>query len=200
MLTIISLVCIPVGLAVTRKIAKFTRKCFSELQKELGELNGYIEETISGQRVVKAFCHEAEAVSHFSDINQCLKNVGMSAQIYSGIIPPVMNIINNFSFALVAAAGGLMAAKGLITVGVIASFINYAKQFARPINEIANQFNMIQSAIAGAERVFEVMDEEPEFEDKPEAPYLKNVAGEVTFKDVDFGYKKDVPVLKNGYI
>jgi ATP-binding cassette subfamily B multidrug efflux pump len=125
------------------------------------------------------------------------KLIGKEAQIYSGIVPPLMNVINRLSFALVAGAGGWLVIKGTITIGVIASFINYSKHFARPINQIANQFNMIQAALAGAERVFEIMDEVPEIIDEPDSIILDDIKGQVIFDDVYFEYKKDVPVLKN---
>ncbi|HHY23978.1 MAG TPA: ABC transporter ATP-binding protein, partial [Clostridiaceae bacterium] len=159
LLTFISLITIPLGMSITWKIAGKTRKLFVTQQKELGELNGYIEEMISGQRVVKAFSREKKTIEEFGDINNRLRDAGIKAQIYSGIVPPLMNVINRLSFALVAGAGGWLVIKGTITIGVIASFINYSKHFARPINQIANQFNMIQAALAGAERVFEIMDE-----------------------------------------
>jgi len=197
MLTVLSLVTIPLGMLLTAKIAGHTRKHFVAQQKELGEINGYIEEIISGQKVVKAFNREQNSILEFSTKNSRLKNVGIRAQIFSGVIPPMINVINNLSFALVAGVGGWMAVKGIITIGVIASFLNYSKQFARPISDIANQFNMIQSALAGAERVFEVMDEKPEFQDVEGADELKDISGDVVFKDVSFGYKKDIPVLKN---
>ncbi len=197
LLTVISLATIPVGIAITAWIARNTRKHFSAQQTVLGELNGFIEETVSGQKVVKAFCHEQESLRSFAAGNDRLKDAGIKAQVYSGIIPPMMNAINNMSFALVAWAGGWMAINGLITIGIIASFLNYSKQFARPINEIANLFNMIQSALAGAERVFEIMDEKAEFEGNEDAPSLGDAAGKVTFDNVCFGYSKEVPVLKN---
>ncbi|MHB9093814.1 MAG: ABC transporter ATP-binding protein [Eubacteriales bacterium] len=196
-LALLGLVTVPLGILFTGRIAKLTRNYFVSQQKELGELNGFVEETISGQRVVKAFGRESRSVESFNAINTRLKTVGIRAQIFSGLVPPIMNVVNNLSFAIVAFAGGWMAVRGLITVGVIASFLNYSKQFARPINEIANQYNMIQSALAGAERVFETMDEIPDFEDQPGAPSLTNVAGEVVFANVTFGYTEDVPVLKN---
>jgi ATP-binding cassette subfamily B protein len=197
LLTLFILIFTLAGLFLSKRIARITKKYFSAQQKELGELNGYIEETISGQRVVKAYCREAEAISKFEIVNRRLNEAGIRAQILSGIIPPLMNCLGNISFVLGAAAGGLMAVKGTMTVGMIAGFLNYAKQFTRPINDIANQFNMVQSALAGAERVFEVMDQKPELDDVPDAAVMKNVSGEVVFKDVDFGYEKGVPVLKN---
>lgn len=195
-LTLVSLIVVPLGLFITKKIAERTRKLFLEQQSELGQLNGYIEEMISGQRVVKAFNREQETIEQFAEKNQRLKKVGAQAQVFSGIIPPLMNAINNLSFALVACVGGYMAVQGAITIGIITAFLNYSKQFARPLNELANQFNMLQSAFAGAERVFEVLDEEPEFADQTVARPLEQVAGKVEFKDVTFGYKADEPVLK----
>ncbi len=197
LLTLVGMVAIPLGIFVTKNIALKTRQYFMTQQRELGELNGYIEETITGQRVVKAFTYEDRAIAHFSENNKKLKNIGIRAQIFIGIIPPMMNVINNFSFALVAGAGGLMAVNDMITIGVIASFLNYSRQFARPINEIANQFNLVQAALAGAERVFEVIDEKPEIEDDPQAKQVTSTSGEVIFKDVTFEYEKDAPVLKN---
>ncbi|AIG24704.1 ABC transporter ATP-binding protein [Brevibacillus laterosporus] len=195
-LTLVSLIVVPLGLFITKKIAERTRKLFLEQQTELGQLNGYIEEMISGQRVVKAFNREQQTIDQFAEKNQRLKKVGAQAQAFSGVIPPLMNAINNLSFALVAGIGGYMAVQGVITIGIITAFLNYSKQFARPLNEMANQFNMLQSAFAGAERVFEVLDEEPEFADQAVADSLEQVEGKVEFKDVTFGYKPDKPVLQ----
>ncbi|MDN9011395.1 ABC transporter ATP-binding protein [Brevibacillus laterosporus] len=196
-LTLVSLIVVPLGLFITKKIAERTRKLFLEQQTELGQLNGYIEEMISGQRVVKAFNREQQTIDQFAEKNQRLKRVGAQAQVFSGVIPPLMNAINNLSFALVAGIGGYMAVQGAITIGIITAFLNYSKQFARPLNEMANQFNMLQSAFAGAERVFEVLDEEPEFADQAVAHSLEKVEGKVEFTDVTFGYKPDKPVLQN---
>lgn len=195
-LAVLSLLAIPIGVLFTTNVAKRSRNYFSAQQRELGALNGLIEETISGQRVVKAFGREEKSIEEFNDINYRLKKVAIRAQTLSGLVMPIMNMINNLSFALVAFAGGWMAVKGAITIGVIASFLNYSRQFARPINDIANQFNLIQSAIAGAERVFEIMDKETEIKDLPSAPALDKVAGKVEFKDVSFSYKIGVPILK----
>ncbi|TYQ12836.1 UNVERIFIED_CONTAM: ATP-binding cassette subfamily B protein [Acetivibrio alkalicellulosi] len=196
LLTFLSLISIPLGMVATAKIASHTRKHFASQQKELGQLNGFVEETISGQKVVKAFAREQKVIKEFASINEKLTSVGIRAQIFSGIIMPVMHVTSNLSFAIIAGAGGFMAARGIITVGIIASFINYSRQFTRPLAEIANQFNMMQSAIAGAERVFETMDEKSENYGE-NCKILKEVVGEVIFKDVTFGYEKDVNVLKN---
>ena len=196
-LALLSLLVVPLGIVLTSKVAAKSRNYFATQQKEIGALNGIIEETISGQRVVQAFGKEEQSIQAFNTVNYRLKDVAIQALTFSGLMFPIMNMVNNLSFALVAFAGGWMAVKGMISIGVIAAFLNYSRQFARPINDIANQFNMIQAALAGAERVFEVMDEAPEFEDRPEAHILTNVAGEVVFENVSFGYKDDLPVLKN---
>ncbi len=196
-LTLLTLTIIPVMFFCTGRIARRTRKLFTEQQKMLGQLNGFIEETISGQKVVKIFCREEENAAEFEDSNRGLKGIAIRAQIFSGIIPPLMNALNNIGFVIVASIGGYLAIKQIITVGVIASFINYTRQFARPLNELANQFNMIQSALAGAERVFEVLDEKSEPADARDALVLEKVVGSVRFDDVSFSYKKDTVVLKD---
>ncbi|WP_438447274.1 ABC transporter ATP-binding protein [Gorillibacterium sp. sgz5001074] len=212
-LTLINIVIVPLTMLVTRKIAGYTRKAFAGQQKSLGELNGFIEETVSGQKVVAAYCREEKAISEFDTINRRLTKIGIQAQISTGLMGPVMNVLGNLSFALIAFAGGWMALDGLMTVGVVVSFLNYSRQFARPINELANQFNMIQSGIAGAERVFEIMDTEPEYAEAGDGGgtdteaaagtdagrrgrKLEEVRGEVVFRDVDFCYKEGVPVLR----
>lgn len=197
LLTAMSVVIVPIMIFLTGQIAKHTRAHFLDQQEKLGELNGIIEETISGQRVVKVFTYEEKAIKTFVNANTQLKDVGVRAQILSGIIPPLMGMLNNLSFAIVAGIGGIFAVKQIITVGVIAAFINYTKQFTRPLNEIANRFNMVQAALAGAERVFEIMDENPETPDIPNALELKDVSGQIKFDNVCFGYEERVPVLKN---
>ncbi|MFE5322442.1 ABC transporter ATP-binding protein [Paenibacillus sp. NPDC056579] len=196
-LTLLSLVTIPLVMFITGKIASNTRGYFSGQQKHLGEINGFIEETVSGQKVVKAFRRERKSIEQFSDINNKLRDVGTKAQIFSGMIGPVMNVINNLSFALLAAVGGWMVINDMTTIGIIVSFLNYSKQFGRPINELANQFNMIQSGVAGAERVFEIMDTKTEYEDRSEQKAIPQVRGEVILDRVHFHYNEDVPVLKN---
>ncbi len=195
-LTLLNLVTVPVTLLVTRKIASFTRKYFSGQQKSLGEMNGFIEETVSGQKVVATFCREEISIARFAAINKELTNTSIKAQVLSGMMGPVMNVINNLGFALIASAGGWMALNSMVSIGTVVSFLNYSRQFSRPINDLANQFNMIQAAIAGAERVFEVMDTPDEYEDETEGKLWQTPKGEVIFKDVTFGYKEGVPVLK----
>lgn len=222
-MTLVNLVIVPLTMVVTRRIAGYTRKHFAGQQKSLGELNGFIEETVSGQKVVASYCREETAMAEFDAINRKLTKAGIQAQISTGLMGPVMNVLNNLSFALIAFAGGWMALEELMTVGVAVSFLNYSRQFARPINELANQFNMIQSGIAGAERVFEIMDTEPEYGEAQAGTgaadtgtgqdaaaggkagssqaaitgiQLDEVRGEVVFREVDFSYKEGVPVLQ----
>lgn len=196
-LTLASIITIPMVFGLTKTIAKKTKVMFKEQQITLGRLNGHIEEAISGIQVVKAFNHEETVIEEFSSMNTKLCQVGIKAQIWSGFIMPLMNVINNIGFAVVAAVGGTLAVKDMITVGVIASFLSYSRQFARPLNEVANIFNALQSALAGAERVFEILDEKEETGDVDRAKVLENPKGEVVFENVTFGYRPEVPVLKN---
>ncbi|MEH7121414.1 ABC transporter ATP-binding protein, partial [Neobacillus vireti] len=168
-LTVASLITVPLVFILTKTIAKRTSVLFKNQQVQLGQLNGHIEETISGIEVVKAFNHEDQVISEFETINTRLRNVGLKAQIWSGFLMPIMNVINNLGFALVAVIGGILAVKSLVTVGAIASFITYSRQFVRPLNDLANIFNILQSGVAGAERVFEIIDEPEETVDPPHA-------------------------------
>jgi ATP-binding cassette, subfamily B, multidrug efflux pump len=196
-LTLASLMTVPLVFFLTKTIAKRTSVLFKAQQVQLGKLNGHIEETISGIHVVKAFNHEEKVISEFEEVNQKLRDVGLKAQIWSGFLMPIMNVINNFGFAMVAVIGGLLAVENVITVGAIASFITYSRQFVRPLNDLANIFNMLQAGVAGAERVFEVLDEQEETEDIEGAIELVNPKGHVVFENVSFGYRADVPILKN---
>lgn len=203
-LTFVTIFTIPLVIIITGTIAKLTRKHFSGQQQQLGELNGFIEETVTGQKVVKTFCREEVSTAEFDVINVRLKRASIKAQIYSTVIHPVLNVVNNLNFALIASFGGWMVLTGMTTIGVVVSFLNYSKQFSRPINELSNLFNMIQSAIAGAERVFEVMDVPSEYTDyeMAEAENLKHGSskiayGEVNFSNVSFSYDEASPILKN---
>jgi ATP-binding cassette, subfamily B, multidrug efflux pump len=195
-LTLASLVTVPLVFFLTKTIAKRTSVLFKAQQVQLGKLNGHIEETISGIHVVKAFNHEEKVISEFEEVNKKLRDVGLKAQIWSGFLMPIMNVINNLGFAMVAVIGGLLAVDNVITVGAIASFITYSRQFVRPLNDLANIFNMLQAGVAGAERVFEVLDEQEEPEDIEGAIELVNPRGHVVFENVSFGYRRDVPILK----
>lgn len=197
LLTLASLITVPLVFLLTRTIAKRTSVLFKNQQIQLGILNGHIEETISGIEVVKAFNHEEKVIEEFNVVNERLREVGLKAQIWSGFLMPIMNVINNLGFAIVAVVGGILAVKSLITVGAIASFITYSRQFVRPLNDLANIFNILQSGVAGAERVFEVIDEQEEPADAANAVALENPKGHVVFENVSFGYRADVPILKD---
>ena len=195
-LALVCLVVTPLTYALTRYVARYTRRGFREQQEALGALNGIIEETITGQRVVKAYVREQAVVEDFGVVNRRLQRAATRANVLAGFMGPLMNMVNNLGLAIVAASGGWLALHGLATVGTVAAFVNYSGRFSRPLNQIAQLFNSIQSALAGAERVFETMDETPEV-DAPDARPLEHVAGEVAFEDVCFGYEPGVPVLKH---
>ncbi|MEK3806207.1 ABC transporter ATP-binding protein [Bacillus sp. FSL H8-0547] len=197
LLTLITFAIIPIMFFGMRWITNRTGKLFKEQQRNLGDLNGFIEETISGQRIVKTFSQEERVISEFLEKGKRLKAAGFWAQTISGFIPKLMNMLNNLSFAAVALAGGIMALNGAVTIGVIVIFTEYSRQFTRPLNELANQFNTILSAVAGAERVFEILDEEEEVLDEKEAIDLEGVKGEVVFSDVSFAYEDDQQTIEH---
>ena len=190
-----ALVPVPLVFLLTSTISRRTRKLFKEQQTVLGALNGQVEETVSGIEAVKAFGQEPQSAARFAVVNDRLARVGTRAQIYAGFLMPMMNVIGNLAFATVAVTGGVLASRGIVTVGVIATFIAYSRQFVRPLNDIANTYNTLMSAVAGAERVFEIVDETEEPADPADALTLAHPRGEVEFRGVSFGYRPDVPVL-----
>lgn len=202
LLTLISLVSLALTLVVTRFLSVFMRRYYPLQQSTLGALNGQIEESVTGCKTVKAFTREEEICRRFNETSDKLCGVGIKAQILGGIMGPCMNCIGNIGFLLIAVAGGLFATKAfgesfVISIGTIQAFIVYSKQFTRPINEIANQYAQIQTALAGAERVFEIMDSEPE-DEGGNAPFeIGNVKGDLNFKDIDFSYVQGEQVLKD---
>ncbi|RAV20962.1 ABC transporter ATP-binding protein [Paenibacillus contaminans] len=197
LLTLAALITVPLVYLLARTVTKKTSVMFKEQQAQLGKLNGHIEETISGLQMVKAFNHEDKSIQEFEAVNGKLYEVGLKAQIWSGFMMPLLSVINNIGFAAVAIVGGVLAVKGHITVGVIASFLSYSRQFVRPLNDLASTFNLLQSGVAGAERAFEVLDEEEEKKDDKDALELINPKGHVEFDNVSFGYRPDLPILKN---
>jgi ATP-binding cassette, subfamily B, multidrug efflux pump len=192
-----SLVPVPLVFLLTSVISRTTRVLFKQQQDALGALNGHIEETASGIQAVKAFGREARSARVFAGINDRLRGVGTRAQIWTGFLMPMMNVIGNLAFAAVAVAGGMLAARGKVSVGVVATFIAYSRRFTWPLNEIANTWNTLMVAVAGAERVFEVVDEPEETPDPPDALELVSPRGDVEFRGVSFGYRSDVPVLRD---
>ena len=196
-MALVSLLTVPVMMLITRTIAARTLVDFRKQQAALGTLNGLIEETVSGGRVIKAYCREETAIAEFDEANKALKSAALHAQSLSQTMGPLMNFVGNLGYAVISAAGGWLALNGLVTVGTIAAFLNYSQQFNRPLNQLATLFNSLQSALAGAERFFEILDEPPEIVDEPGAVALERVNGEVEFDGVTFGYDPEVPVLKN---
>ncbi|WP_297131234.1 ABC transporter ATP-binding protein [uncultured Eubacterium sp.] len=211
-LFIVALVFLIIMIVNTMRIAKRTRKYFKAQQKALGEMNGNIEETVEGMKVVKVFNHEEQAKNDFEQLNESFREVATKANYYSGIMGPVSTGINNASYASVTLAGGLLVLTKGMSIGTFFTFLSYSKQFTQPINQIMNQMNNVFSALAGAERVFAVMDTESEVdngtvtleEKETENGKIWNwvdgdkkipVKGEVVFKDVTFGYVEDKIVL-----
>ncbi|MBX8942410.1 ABC transporter ATP-binding protein [Lysinibacillus sp. K60] len=187
LLTVLTMIIIPMMFWAMRWITRRTAPLFKEQQAAIGALNGMIEETISGQRIVKAFSQEERMKTEFREKSLRLKRTGFWAQTYSGYIPKVMNFLNNMSFTIVAGVGGVLALYGHVSIGVIVIFTEYARQFTRPLNDLANQFNTVLSAIAGAERVFALLDEQPEAENVSAQKH--QLLGHVTFKKVYFKYQ-----------
>lgn len=196
-LGLVSLVTLPAMAALTRFITRYTRRGFREQQATLGALNGVIEETVTGLPVIKSMGREESAIQQFGTANQAFRAAASFAQTYAGLLGPMSNVIHNASIAIVAATGGWLTLAGYATVGTIASFISYARQFGRPLNMMANLYNMLLSALAGAERIFQIMDEVPEPADVPEARSLDDAQGDVVFDNVCFAYTQGVPVLKD---
>lgn len=197
LLTAISLVTLPLTLVLTNIIARKSRRKFRDQQIQLASLNGHIEEILSGQEVVKAFGREAKVTEQFDEINERLRITGLKAQIWAGLVMPMLNAITNLGFVIIVAAGGFLVVRDIVTIGLITSFITYSRQFARPLNEIANLYSNIQSAQASAERIFELMDEKPETPDIGTARAVAEPQGKIRFTDVGFGYLPDVPVLSD---
>ena len=194
-LTLVTLVMFPLFINAGKAVAKRSQRYFSQQQSALGAVNGCIEEIVSGQKVVKVFCHEDEAVSDFKLLNDDLRRKQTAAQFTGGVMGPLMGNLSQINYALTACVGGLLCIAKGFDVGGLTVFVNFSRQFSRPINEISMQVSSVFSALAGAERVFAIMDEEPET-DLEGKICAKDIVGEVTFKDVTFGYGSDA-IIKN---
>ena len=197
MLAAATLLVFPIMVGFTALVGKRTRAGFRGLQAKMGALNGVMQETISGQRIVIGFNQQGSAVENFRKVNKEVKALGTKAETYSMLVPPLVNILSNANIAIVAGVGSWMALQGLTTVGIISVFITYSRKFADPLRQFANLYNSIQSALAGAERIFEVLDTKPETQDRSDAIHLESFEGDVRFENVDFAYTPDVKVLKN---
>ena len=197
-LAIVTLLVVPIIIWSTKQIIKRSSKNFSQRQRDLGNLNGFVEETISNAHITTLFGKEEQTVAQFKEANEKLRNSALKADITSGFLGPINNFINNLGIGLVIGVGALLSIGNLgVSVGVIASFVTYTRQFFRPINQLSNLFNTFQSAVAGAERVFEILDEQNEVADVPEAIVKNRYDGDVEFRDVGFYYQSDKPVLQH---
>lgn len=196
LMTGIAVIILPLMIVLIKPILKKSQKYFSQQQIYLGDLNGHIEEMYTGHNIIKAFGKEKQSIDEFKNINKKLYKSAWKAQFISGLIMPLMSFINNIGYVAVCVTGGYLATKKAINVGDIQAFIQYMRQFSQPINQTANIANIIQSTVASAERVFEILDEE-EIQDNKNAKEIENPKGEVKFDNVNFSYKRDINLIEN---
>lgn len=196
-LALTTLLVLPIMFWFTNFVARYTRKGYQELQKHLGELNAVMEESISGEKVIKAFRRNESVVENFRQRNQEVFKAGVTANSYALLLMPLTNVLGNFFVIVLAGLGGWLALRNLVSVGIIATFISYGQNFINPLRQLANMYNSIQAALAGAERVFEIIDTSPEIKDVPDAFPLKVVHGDVGFEHVNFSYLPGTSVIKD---
>lgn len=197
MMTLITLVTLPIMLLVTRPIIKRSQIFFKDQQDYLGEINGHVEEMYAGHVVVKAFGQEEASIKEFEKINEELYGASWRALFVSGIMMPLMTFINNIGYVFICVVGGVFATRGVINIGDIQAFLQYSRQFTQPINQLANIANVFQSTIASAERVFEILDEKEELEELDGEMVIEDIKGSVEFVDVNFGYTKDQTLIND---
>jgi ATP-binding cassette subfamily B multidrug efflux pump len=197
LLSLVVVITFPLSILVTTVVAKRSQTYFTNQQRSLGLLNGHVEEMYNGHKIVKAFGHENQAISEFDEMNDKLYDAAWRAQFASGIIMPLMNFIGNIGYVFVSVIGGVMVAQRAIAIGDVQAFLQYARQFTMPITQLANFANVIQSTIASAERVFELLDEPEEIPDAADAKVIESPKGKVRFDHVDFGYSPDVPLIED---
>lgn len=196
-MTLITLVTLPLSAFATKFIATKSQKQFKIQQKTLGQLNGHVEEMYTGHKIVKAYGKEEDSIKEFDQINEELYEAGWKAQFISGIIMPAMGFINNIGYVIVTVAGSIFVTKGTIAIGDVQAFIQYSRQFTQPIAQTANIANVIQSTIASAERVFEILDEKEEIKEVENPVKLENPRGDVTVEHVSFGYSENNILMKD---
>jgi ATP-binding cassette subfamily B protein len=196
-LALASLLVVPIMFWFTQFVARYTRKGFRDLQRHLGELNGVMEESISGEKVVKAFRRNESVIETFRQRNQEVFRAGVYANSYALLLMPLTTVLGNFFVIVLAGLGGWLALQGLVSVGIIATFISYGQNFINPLRQLANLYNTIQAALAGAERVFEIIDIPSEVDDAPNAVPLEAIRGDVHFEHVNFEYRSDTPIIKD---
>ncbi|HBT39867.1 MAG: ABC transporter related [Thermotoga sp. 50_1627] len=197
LLTGVTLLTLPLSIVTTIFIAKHSQRFFSRQQKRLGELSGHVEEVYAGHIVVKAYCREKDVTERFENINEQLCDASHKAQFLSGMIMPLMRFIGNLGYVIVSVVGGILVTKRSITIGDVQAFIQYSQQFTQPIVQISNIANLIQSTIAAAERVFEILDEEEEKPEKPDALKIEKARGDVKFEGVYFSYVPEKPLIED---
>ncbi|MCM3116334.1 ABC transporter ATP-binding protein/permease [Neobacillus sp. MER 74] len=197
LMTLVVILTLPLSGVAIAKIAKKSQKYFKGQQKSLGQLNGHVEEMYTGHKVVKVFGHEQKSIETFEGINETLYQSAWKAQFVSGLIMPLMGFINNIGYVLVSVVGGILVTKKAIEIGDIQAFIQYARQFSQPIAQTASIANVIQSTIASAERVFEILDETEEVLEAIDAKVIARPKGEVTFEHVSFGYEENELLIKD---
>ncbi|AYB47610.1 ABC transporter ATP-binding protein [Paenibacillus lautus] len=197
LLTLVVILTLPLSVVVTIMVAKRSQKHFVAQQKHLGQLNGHVEEMYTGHKVVKAFGRERQSMEQFDEVNDKLYDAGWRAQFISGTIMPLMSFVGNIGYVIVSVVGGVLVTRRAIEIGDIQAFIQYSRQFTQPITQLANIANVIQSTVASAERVFEVLDEEEEVSEHTAPAELKQPLGDVTFENVSFGYKADQLLIED---
>ena len=196
-MTLVSIVTIPVTILVTSFVTKRVRRYFVRQQKLLGELNAEVEESVMGYRTIMAFSREDVTIERFGKISGELRKTGIKAEIFGGVMGPLMNIVNNIGFLIIVVVGVIFSLNGKFPVATVFLFIQFSKQFTRPINEIAHQFTAILNAISGAERVFEIMDEPSEVDEGTRRLFTDTMQGKLSFQNIHFSYVKGEPVLRD---
>ncbi|OLE34255.1 MAG: ABC transporter [Ktedonobacter sp. 13_1_20CM_3_54_15] len=197
LLSLVVVLTLPLSLLITMGLAKRSQNYFRRQQRALGILNGHVEEMYTGHKIVKAFGHEGKSMAEFRDLNENLYNAGWRAQFVSGMIMPLMRFVGNLGYVIVAVVGGIMVTNGSIAIGDVQAFIQYAQQFTQPITSLANIANVIQSTMASAERIFELLDEPEEIPEAVDAQVIGTPQGAVQFQHVKFGYKEDSMLMED---
>jgi len=196
-LALSTLLVVPIMIWFTEFVAKYTRKGFRNLQRDLGGLSSVAEEDISGQKVIKAFRRNESVIAAFRVQNQAVFKAGVFANSYSLLILPLTSVLGNFFIIVLAGLGGWLALQGLVSIGMIATFINYGQNYVQPLRQLSNLYNSIQAALAGAERVFEIIDTPPEIPDVTDALPFDTIKGDVSFENVQFGYTPQNLIIKD---
>ena len=196
-MTLITFVTLPLSFIITVAVAKKSQKYFAAQQKSLGQLNAHVEEMFSGHKIIKAYSREEKSLKEFEQINEELYSSGWKAQFISGIIMPLLSFVSNIGYVLICVVGGVLASAKKLEIGDIQAFIQYSRQFNQPITQTANIANILQSTVASAERVFEILDEPEEESDESATDLINNVQGQVEFSNVTFGYSKDSVLIKD---